>query len=208
MTRNWSNLGLPALLTTTLLATQSAALALDPEKKPTDLKEILRRLENIENGLTEIQKSAASIRVEGLKINVLKGRIDALEAQVGKMQPVLDALRKLMNGKERISAYPPEELDDLKRRLVDVEKKVGSSARIAKAAPEVGRLVLANRYAEEITFVFNNRDTYTVAPGMTRIIEGYPAGVLTYQIQSPSWGPRDRVTSTLPINETVRLTVD
>jgi tetrahydromethanopterin S-methyltransferase subunit G len=207
MMRNWKTFGLQALLAATLLATPSSVRA-EPEKEVTELEKIVKRLEGIETALKEIQKSADIIQAEGLKIKVLKGRIDKLEEQVGSMQPVLDGLKKLMNGKERVSAYPQDSLEDINKRLTEVEKKLSPSTRVAKAAPEVGRILLTNRYTEEITFVLNNRDVYTVLPGKALQVEGYPAGVFTYQIQSPTWGARDRVTSTLPINETVRLTVD
>jgi hypothetical protein len=208
MTRNWTILELQAVLAAILLAAPSPVRAADPEKEP--LQEIVRRLENIEKGMTEIQKSAAAIKAEGLKINLLKGRIDKLEEQLSQVKPVVDALKKLVNGnvKQRVSTYPPDAVDDLARRVAELEKKLAPSVRVAKAPPDVGRVVLTNRYAEEITFVLNNRDIYRVLPGMTQVVEGYPAGVFTYEIRSPSWGPRDRTTSTLPVNQTVRLTVD
>jgi flagellin-specific chaperone FliS len=210
MTRTWRLFGLQALLAAAFLTAPSSLRAADPEKKVDDLKEVVRRLENIEKGLTEIQKSADTIRAEGLKIKLLKDRIAKLEEHVGAMQPILDGLKKLLdgNGRGRISAYPSEAVDDLNRRLLEIEKKIGSPVRVANAAPEVGRILLTNRYAEEITIVLNNRDAYRVLPGRALTVEGYPAGVFTYQVQTPTWGARDRVTTTLPVNETVRLTVN
>jgi hypothetical protein len=198
-------LGLQALLAAALLAVPMPARAADPEKDP--LKDLGRRVENLEKGMTEIQNTAAAIRAEGLKISILKSGLDKLATQLDKMQAVVEALKKDLGGKERLAAYPPDAVDDLAKRVAELEKKVGGSARVAKAAPEVGRILLFNRYAEEVTVHLNGRG-YRVLPGQTARVESFPAGVFTYQIESPTWGLRERVTSTVPVNETVRLTVE
>jgi hypothetical protein len=203
MTRSWTRLGMASALITALFAA-------NPATRAEDLKEIARRLKNIEDGMVEIQKAAELIVNQSLQVQKLNGRINRLEEKVAQFQTLLDALRKGTRP-ERVSLYPPEAVDDIVKRLEQIERflneRVGPMARVARAAPEVGRIMLINRHSEEMLFIVNN-ESYRVAPGATAVLDNRPAGAFTYEVVSPTWGQRARKTNTLMANETYRIIVE
>src|SRR5262249_6053492 len=137
MTRTWKMFGLPTALAL-VLAGGPAARAGDE----TDLKDIAGRLKKIETGMAKNLEGADLVQAEGLRIKTLVGKINRLEEQVGKMQTLLDALKKVIPPQDRVALYPPEAMD-IAKRLELIEKilaeRLGASVRVAKAPPEVGR---------------------------------------------------------------------
>ena len=67
--------------------------------------------------------------------------------------------------------------------------------------------MLSNRYPEEMLFIVNGT-SYRVAPGSTRVLDPQPAGTITYEVLSPTWGLLRRRTTTLAANEPFRINVD
>jgi outer membrane murein-binding lipoprotein Lpp len=210
MTRTWKMLGLSMFLAAAVLAGPSTTARAD-EAAP-DLKDIARRIKNIESAMVEIQRNADAILKEGLKYQALVGRISELEEKMGKMQTQLDALKKEGAPKERTSAYPPESIEEIQKRLAQIEdvlKRMGPAPRVSRFPPNnAGRIVLTNQYPEEMLFIINGRENFRLAPGTSRVLEGFPAGTFTYEVVSPSWGSRARKTTSLAANETYRITVD
>jgi hypothetical protein len=205
MSRIWKMLILPAVLTGALIGRPCAVQAQD-----TDMKEVLRRVKNIEGALEKILEAADQVKTEQLNTQRLKAKVNQLEEQVAKLQTQLDALRK-GSPRDRTALYPPEAMDDLVKRLDRIDRflseRFGPNARVAKAPPEVGRIVLVNRYPEEMTFIVNN-ETFRLAAGASHVLEGFPAGPFTYEVISPTFGQRARKTVTLTANETHRVIVE
>jgi hypothetical protein len=66
-----------------------------------------------------------------------------------------------------------------------------------------GQMFLANAYGEDMVFIINQKP-YRVPPGVTVPLVA-PAGVVNYEIVSPTWGVRARNMVNLPPNETFTL---
>jgi hypothetical protein len=219
MTRNWKMYGLQAFLAAALTAAPALATAgpedNDTEKneKKTDKsdKDVTNRLNRLEKQIKEVLEAAKAITAEGLKIQTLKGRLDRLEADMGKVLEDLDTLKKgKPEEKEEKKGKEGTGLDELKVRLDKIDKflesRFGPNGRIAKSPPtESGRILLTNRYPEEIIFIING-ESFRLAPGMSRLLDAQQAGPFTYEMISPRLGSRARKTTTLLPNQTFRLT--
>jgi DNA repair exonuclease SbcCD ATPase subunit len=129
----------------------------------------------------------------------------------------------------QVAYYPPAAtssgaLEEINRRLGRIEDRVAqaSVSRIAYysaptisfrpavtsfAAPApVGRLVLVNSRAEDVTVMVNGR-SHPVARGARLTLDNLPAGSLWYEVITPSWGPRGRRTTNLAANETLTVSI-
>jgi archaellum component FlaC len=211
MTRTWKMFGLQTVLAAALTAAPALATGGPEDDDKKNKKTDSQRLDNIENALTEIQKSIEALAKGGtLKVEALKGRIKKLEEQLTDLQSTLDEVRKKLNKKETTSGYPPEDMDDIKNRLTAIEKKLDkmtNSARIAKAPPEVGKIIITNRYSDEV-LVMINKESYRVPAGQTITVMDVPAGTFTYEVIADGFGSVKRKTTTLAANRTFRINVD
>ena len=111
-----------------------------------------------------------------------------------------------------MAAYPPESLEELRALLTRIEgllQAMAPAGRVAGFGPagQTGRIMLSNRYPEEMLFIVNGT-SYRVAPGSTRVLDPQPAGTITYEVLSPTWGLLRRRTTTLAANEPFRINVD
>jgi hypothetical protein len=214
MIRTWKMFGVQTLVAVVLAAAPGLARA-EPENDNSDIKDIKQRLETIEKGLTAIQKSLdAASKAQTLDVKLLKGKINKLEEQMGALQTTVDALKKKLSRTETEANYPPEGMDEFIKSLINglvrIEKKLDrltTSTQVAKAPPEVGTVALNNRYDEEILFTVNGT-SYRLAPGTSRSLVDVPAGSLTYEVISPSFGLVRRKTTTLAPNKTLSINVD
>jgi tetrahydromethanopterin S-methyltransferase subunit G len=209
MMRTWKMFGLQTLLAATL-ATAPALATAGTENEDKDLKKVNQRLETVEKALTAIQKDIDALKNERLRVDTLRGKVNTLEEKLGRLQTTVEALKKDLPKKETVAAYPPEGMDEIKNRLTQIEKKLDQltpATRIARAAPEVGRVALNNRYDEEMLFIVNGTP-YRLAPGTSRTLTDVPAGTLTYEVVSPNWGRLRRKTTTLTAGETFNINVD
>jgi hypothetical protein len=95
-------------------------------------------------------------------------------------------------------------IEEAIRKLRATEPTTGRIA--LSPPPSTGRVVLSNMYHEVMLFVINDK-SHRVAPGAMAVLDNIPAGALSYEAISPTWGlVRARSTATLPANETFTLT--
>jgi hypothetical protein len=225
MMRTWKTFGLQTLLAAALAAAPTAHLTAAEEKKATETGDTAKRLKALEDGMKKVQEDADSIRAEGLKIKTLKDKVDQLKKDMDKVQDRLtqldetirdaidksirDALKPREDGKGAIGEPPPVFKDILSRlsRLEDMLKDLSGKLQVARYPAATGRVLLTNRYPEEMLFIVNGR-SFRLAPGESRLLDNQRAGSLTYEVVSPTWGSRARKTTTLLASETLRLTVD
>lgn len=179
----------------------------EPKRPAADrdrFKEVRERLDRMDSslrqGMEQVGRDMHALRrdVDELKDDRDKAwlKVQSTLAAVNSVQPQLSELRA--------------ELESLKRRgpaTVALYPPADPPARVSyyQAAPPVGRLLLANHYGEEMTFVVNGRSV-RVPAGSTVPLEAQPAGALTYEVISPTWGLRGRNTTTLAANETLTIT--
>jgi hypothetical protein len=211
MLRFGATIVLPGLLTLTMAAAPAAAG--EPAAKKPTLEE---RLEELVKGLNKRDESVNKAllqlieEVKGLKESRtdLQLEFGKLRAQLKEMKDEMDSLRR---ARPDTSLYPPGDRDGLaevRTRLAQIEQmleRLGPGGRTANYAPgAVGRIVLANEYPEELLFIVNG-ESYRVAPNSNRVLEGQPAGAVTYEVISPTWGVRGRNTTTLADGGTFTL---
>ena len=213
MTRTWKLLSASTIITTALVLPA-------PVAAQDDLKAVLDKLEKMEKSIqstfskvakdvteiktdiTTLQGDSVSQRVEFGKTN---NRVEKLEIALSKLQADIDAIRKKL---ETPALYPPsDQFGELKKQLTSIEHAIKGmgETHVSKSGPSMGRLMLVNNYAEDLLFIVNNRNI-RVLPGMAMPLDGVPAGSLTYEIFSPTYGPRGRITTMLNPNETLTLT--
>jgi len=166
----------------------------------------------------EIVKKA----VDALKSEKLNLRID-LEKQISSIRGDIESLRTQIRNigpsAPAIPAPPVADksgIEDIKSKLGNIEQAIlklqPNQNRIALAPPTTtppttpsGRVLLVNMHGEELLFIVNNQK-HRVAPGSTLPIDTVPAGSLSYEVLSPTWGLRARNTTSLAANETFTLT--
>ncbi len=164
------------------------------------------------NGATDLppNKGVIDERVDITSKNSdLINRLFRLETQVDQLRRDVDDLKKRVGS---TSFYPPEKsLDDIKLRLEQMERDISglkSGSRVAFSPPAVtGRLALVNRTNEEMLFLVNG-NSYRVNPLATKIIEGFPAGAVTYEVVSSLRGSAGQRLTNLPANYTLTLTAE
>src|SRR5262249_51234515 len=109
-------------------------------------------------------------------------------------------------------------LDNVLKRLGSLENAIAklktpdsTSSRVALSPPSptplpTGRGGLTNMHYQDVLFVINQK-THQLAPGAAATIDPIPAGVLTYEAISPTWGLVQPLTNrNLLANETFTLT--
>src|SRR5207245_2224330 len=102
--------------------------------------------------------------------------------------------------------------DDIRQRLEQIEKMLSKMQPTQQrtsgyaGGPNSGRVSLVNAYSEEILFIVNGTKSYRLAPNASMQLDGVPAGALSYQIMSNSWGVGAARTTPLAAGETLTLT--
>lgn len=184
-----------------------------------DLMLINKEIGSFKDQLGKLQGEVSGLQGDALKtkfvLDGLTGKLDSLDGQVGKLQRDLDALRKRLDSEPSrfTPALDKADLDDLKARLSAIERAILSlqpgTTRTALSpgleGGKIGRVMLVNNYPEELLFIINSREFRV--PAMTaQPVDGVPAGALTYEAISPTWGLRARRTTSLGSGETFTLT--
>ena len=211
MIRNWKMVAFYSLFASVI----SQAPAFAGEKE--DIKKVLEKLD-------KLQKSADDIKddVKGLKTDVtkLQGDFGGLSSKVGSntikieelennykdLKLKLEALasRKGISG-DKVS------IEEVKAMLSSIEQAIlkltPGEKRVALSPPttSAGRVVLVSVYGERLMFLLNNK-SYVVEPNTTLPIDGVPAGALTYEVRSPTFGVVSRGNTMLNPNDTFTLT--
>ncbi len=109
--------------------------------------------------------------------------LDEFHARISRLEKLLEAMQTPSIGAERRSFYAPN----------------------TAPAPTTGKVALVNLYSERMTFVVNGAD-YFVEPGQMLELKNFPAGAVSYEVISPSWGVRRRTMTTLQPTETLSVT--
>jgi hypothetical protein len=211
-------LGLPVLAL--FLATAAVAPAQNPEKQESgDLKEILKRLGDMERGIADsfraLQQDITHLKMESLKGQVTAEKVLRLEDQLKKLQGEVDEMRRQSSSRPSFSVDPNRttvaELEAIRARLLaDIEKmervmRDPQQPRVAFSAPTAARLVLVNSYPETLTFVVNGA-SYPVEPTAVRTLDNVPPGTITYYVVSQFWGARGVASKTLSPGEVYTIT--
>jgi len=163
-----------------------------------------------------------------LRAQVAKSKADQLDSQVKALQEDVQTLQKRLLAAATPAPSPAPTvpalfdrgtLDDIRLKLGSIEQAVlkiqipngmpYATNRIANASPitttAAGRVVLVNHYTEDMLFSLNGQH-HRVPPGRTEVVEGVPAGVLSYRAVSPTWGVTKEGTTALASNDTFTLT--
>jgi hypothetical protein len=210
-------LGLPVLVL--YFATAAVAPAQNPEKQDSgDLKEILKRLGDMERGISDsfkaLQQDITRLQMESLKGQVTAEKVLRLEDQLKKLQGEVDEMRRQTSSRPSFSVDPNKttvaELEAIRARLLaDVERMErlmrDPQPRVAFSAPTAARLVLVNNYPETLTFMVNNVP-YPVEPNGVRQVENFPPVPITYFVVSQIWGARGVASKTLTPGEVYTIT--
>lgn len=230
MIRNWKTVGLAALLAT---AATVAPVQAQATSETNDVKKILDRLDKMDKSLinmdqkigqdmqdlknsnTQLQKDLTPLKEEilkqRLKLDIANTKIEQLEIQLSKVGQDLEDLKKRLPS-SGLALYPPAEKgawEEIKTKLGQIEQTLDKmqqpSPRVSLSPPSLGRVILVNQYNEDLLFVVNQKQ-YRVAPYTTVRLENQPAGALSYEVISGTWGLRARNNTTLLGNETFTLT--
>jgi len=217
MLRTWNMVRLASALTAAVAVTP-VVFAGDKDADAKDIKAILERLDKLEKDLAEKVERAVGANVEKKlyeNFETLKKLLEGnLDAQIGKMHEKikamtadLDALRKKA-GDGVTALYPPDSktLDEIRGKLDQILARLDGK-HVAKLGPQnVGRVLLANLYPEEMLVVINGRP-YRVPPNRTVPLDNFPAGSITYELVSPTRGPLSTNNTVVNANETLTLTI-
>ncbi len=205
------------------------------ERKPAaangDLRGDIKELKGMLDKMIELQGSLQS-DIKGVKQDVsglkkeqgdTKLRVDAVELQVRVLTDDLKAMQKKLESNGTVAGSSPapgidRTLEEIRSRLSNIEQILSrmqsASNRIAGYAPTTGsvpagtptgRVLLENFYPEEMLFIVNGQ-MRRLSPNSVVSLDAVPAGSLTYEVASPTWGQRKRDTTNLAANETFRIT--
>src|SRR5262249_43047244 len=191
MIRFWKTCGLSFLATLVLTAGTRAGEGDGGKPEGDPIKALNKKIDNLSE-----QIKAEFIKIDGSFQKVgsdMKGVKDANVDLNLKLQDALDRIKTLEKA-----------LDLLKR-----DPKKFRETFFAGPGPEkpagAGKLVLENSYVEDMLFIVNLKP-YRIAPGKTMVFDLFPAGEVSYEIVSPTWGLRARTKTVLGPGETITLT--
>ncbi|MCI0680952.1 MAG: hypothetical protein L0Y71_02510 [Gemmataceae bacterium] len=233
MIRNWKTLALYSLLAVAPVATPTplaAAGGVDEKTQKridemlTTMNEAIKALNQATQGIGELRKDVRGVQtdIDSLKTAAVKlradvdgsaTRVDDLQKLIGNLDAEVKYLRKRVNDSGVPSGRPTTDkasLDELMKQLSSIEQAIlklkSAEPRVSLSPPAAtGKVILANMYHEELLFIINGK-RHRVPPVTVSAIEAVPAGTLTYEVLSPTWGERARSTTNLPANETFTLT--
>jgi hypothetical protein len=225
MIRTWNTLALAALLS----AACPPVLDAGEKDKDTDAKAILKAVDELKTKVETLSKKIdaaptaanhkqvlADIKKLGETVDrandELKTRIAAMETEQLKQKLELQGLKLALKS---VDAGPTDKavIDEIRGSLSAIEKSLAAlsidgSVRKAFSPPinsTMARVSLINLHTERMLFLINDR-AFTVEPNRTMQINDVPAGAVTYQVVSPSWGTRAHKTTNVQPNETLTLT--
>jgi len=173
MMRNWKALGYQAVLLAAFAAGPVVAAPEDtgkedktpaPAKDIRDIKDILRAMDQaigkdvqqMKKDITDLRKDVDALKQGNGAANLNSKEIEDLKQQILKLQQTIDAINKRL----------PQ-----------------TSTSMRPSNPATGRLELVNDYPYQIDFVVNEA-TYSIAPGMTRVVNLPVGSSFTYRIPS------------------------
>jgi hypothetical protein len=174
-----------------------------------DLKSIDSRLKALEG-----KEADAGLRLTDAeqKLAKHKEQIVNLEKIIEKLRDDVEELRRRLPEGRIAKSLDPERADlkDLLTRVQRLEQEVerlsaGGSGRIARSAPNTGRVVFMNRYPQELLFILNGQ-AQRVLPNTQQIFGNVPAGTFTYEVIVDGGGSGGRQTRTLAPGETFTIT--
>jgi hypothetical protein len=222
MIRTWKMVVLPAVLAVAVAAVPARATEGPPAADVDKVKEIINRLdglnESLEKSFKSIETDIKALRSENRSMAAKAldavARIGKLEEQVAQLRKEVDELRHPGTGGSSpnvsLRAYAGD-LGELRSTLARLEQQLArmqaDSVRIARSSPApAGHVLLVNRYPEDVQFVVNN--TLYRVPSFTSQRFDLPPGSFTYEILSPTRGViRPRLTTAVGDGETVELGV-
>lgn len=202
---------LSKLLDTTAKAINSAGERIDAMKA--DVGKIQKDVGDVKKEVGEVKTAVLAGDVALGKTNT---KVEDVEKQLGNLQADVNFLKRELA--KQVTAVSPAldraNMDELKKHLVAIEQAIlklrtaePTTNRIALSPPApTGRISLVNMYHEEMLFVINQK-THRVAPRSVVHLDAVPAGAVTYEVLSPTWGLRDAKARNLSANETFTLTV-
>ena len=219
MLRNWKLFGVTTLLT---FALATPAPAQQDGPTPDD------KFTKLENQIKVFEQSVAKsfadafLAAKGLKdeIAVIKDsttqtqlnlqtalkRIDALETQLSLLKVKLDGLRS--NGNRLYPSDTKDQFAELKAELFQLRQAITKSSPVPiVSTATTGQLVVVNRYGEEILLLVNGAEQGRIPANSSRVIQGLPVGVVTYEIFSPTWGTSGVRRSTITSGDPLRVNV-
>jgi archaellum component FlaC len=182
-----------------------------------NLQSLTTEVQGLKKSIADIKADVVALQGEQLKqklqIESTKTQIDLVNEQIAKLQ------KKFVAGETgpvdpKTPVVEKANLEDIRLKLGSIEQAILKLApgkdRIAMSPPttppatNTGRVVLVNMYSEDMLYIVNGR-TYRVAPNASRVLEAVPAGTLTYEVVSPTWGSRSNDRTVLGGNETFTI---
>jgi predicted nucleic acid-binding Zn-ribbon protein len=177
-------------------------------------------VEGVRKDVSGLKKEVAALQGDQVGAKI---RLDSMEAQLSKLADEMKSLQRRLETNTTAASSPmpglERALDDIRAKLASIEQAIlrlpPSSVRVSNAAPVPGlsspavgpngRVLLENFYPEDMLFIVNGIQT-RVAPNRVMTLDAIPAGPLSYEVVSPSWGRRLQNTTALAANETFRIT--
>ena len=180
MMRTWRLLGLQTLLAAAVAATPSPAVP--PFDGPPPPEQVAKAGEDKEKNATEVLQS---------QLKELKEELSKLIGEVRNHNLASD--RALNAAKDDIKDLK-DQIARLRQDLEDL-RRAGPATRVSgygEAGTATGRLRLVNTYFEPQTVILNNKASYRLAPGETKLTDPLPVGDFTYEVlgvQAPRTRP-------------------
>jgi hypothetical protein len=199
------------------------------DKQPDKLAEIQKQLDKMDEGLKEAFKkvgdkfkdSSDAMKLIADDIGALSKGFDKLKDDLKSQQKKvkdLDEAVVILHGEVKLlklqldgKSYPPGELNEIKAKLDHIENflaqfKNGAPYQSKFPPSGGGKVLLINKTGEEILYLVNGQ-AHRVSPFETKVLDAQPAGILNYEVISPTWGMLKKSTNTLNPNETLTITV-
>lgn len=231
MIRTWKTLALYSLLAAAPLAAPTPVVA-----GGQDNEKLQKQFDDLRALLNDAVKTinAASKNVDGLRKDITKveddlkahklnadvdltktnTKLENLDKQLSNLQADVNFIKRELSKHAAAGAgIEKAGLDDLKKQLSSIEQAIlklqpaeSTTKRIALSPPApTGRVILANMHHEELLIIVNQK-AHRIAPGAVLPLDSIPAGTVSYELISPTWGQRSRNAINLPANETITLT--
>lgn len=182
-----------------------------------NLQTLTTEVQGLKKSIADVKSDIVALQGEQLKqklqIESAKTQIDLVNDQIARLQ------KKLVAGEPgpvdpKAPVVERANLEDIRLKLGSIEQAILKLApgkdRVSMSPPttasttNTGRVVLVNMYSEDMLYIVNGR-TFRVAPSASRVLEAMPAGMLTYEVVSPTWGVRSNDRTILGANETFTI---
>lgn len=218
MLRNWKLYGVTTLLTFAL-ATPAPAQQDGPPQEDQFTK-LEKQIKSFEKSVAkafadsfddakELRKEIAAIKDSTTKtqlnLQTALKRIETLETQMSLLKVELDGMRS--NGNRLYPSDAKDQFAELKSELLQLRQAITKyTPQPAVTTAGTGQLVVTNRYGEEILLVVNGAEQGRIPANSSRVIQGLPVGVVTYEIIS-TWGSSGIRRSTVTGGDPLRVNV-